>query len=224
MNPSQPRLRMLSATHVTASPLPIPAVASAHSAVSPSATRNAVRGTLTPPSRSCDSASPANSRAASAWLHRMIVAAIGLTRAFRPQHDADRLEDEQQVEERRVVLRIIQVVFELLPAVLDRRAVGIIDLRPAGDAGLHHVALGVIIELLFQILHELRAFGARADEAHFALQHRPALRQLVEANLADESPDSRDAGIVLFGPHRLPADFGILAHRPQLDAVEPHAV
>src|ERR1700749_4703061 len=100
---------------------------------------------------------PANNRAASAWLHRITVAVIASTRAFGPQHDTDRLEQDQQVEKGRIILGVIEVGFECLAAVLDRRAIGIIDLRPAGDARLHHVALGIIRQLLLEVLDELRA-------------------------------------------------------------------
>src|SRR3954468_10195622 len=98
MKASQAMLRRLSATRAVKSGLPIPATASAHKAVIPNAATNAVRGTLTAPSRNCDSASTANSSAAREWPHRMIVPAMLLARAFGPQDDADRLEQDQQVE------------------------------------------------------------------------------------------------------------------------------
>src|SRR3954468_19167531 len=103
------------------------------------------------------------------------------TRALGEQYDADRLEQDQQIEEGRIILGIEQIIFELLARILDRGAIGIVDLRPAGDARLHHVALGIIIELLLEILDELRAFWAWADKAHLALQNRPGLGQFVDA-------------------------------------------
>src|SRR3546814_4994692 len=78
-----------------------------------------------------------------------------------------------------------------LPRILDRGAIRIIDLRPAGDPRLHHVALGIIRQPGFEILDELRPFGARADEAHLALEHAPRLRQLVDPELADAPPKDR---------------------------------
>jgi hypothetical protein len=69
------------------------------------------------------------------------------------------LEQDQQVEERRVVLGVIEIVFELVARILDRGAIGIVDLRPAGDARLHHVAFGVIGQLVFQIGDEFGTFG-----------------------------------------------------------------
>src|SRR3546814_16537189 len=80
----------------------------------------------------------------------------------------------------RIILGVIEIVFELLPRILDRGAIRIIDLRPAGDPRLHHVALGIIRQPGFEILDELRPFGARADEAHLALEHAPRLRKLVD--------------------------------------------
>src|SRR3569832_1648406 len=220
MKPRQARLRSDSATRVVMSRGSIPATASAHKAVTLSASTKVRRGSAVPASRRRVNATPAKSRAASAWLHRTRVTGMMLACAFRPQHDADRLEDDQQVEERRVVLGIIEVVFELLARIVDRGAIGVVDLRPAGDARLHHMALGIVIELLLQILDELRAFGARADEAHLALEHAPALRQFVDPRLADETTDAGDARVVLLRPHHLAADLNILAHRTQLNAVE----
>src|SRR3569833_388919 len=209
MMPSQARLRSDSATRVVMSLVSIPATARAHNAVTLSARTKVNRGSAVPASRSRVNATPAKSRAASAWLHRTKVIGIFVrlrreaapahsptrpptrypgmggrvgawagaepadasAHALGPQHDADRLKDDQQIEERRVVLGVIEIVFELLARIVDRRAIGIVALRPAGDARLHHVALGIIIELLLEVLDELRALGTRADEAHLALAH-----------------------------------------------------
>ncbi|PAV93059.1 hypothetical protein WR25_03668 [Diploscapter pachys] len=80
--------------------------------------------------------------------------------------------------------------------------------------------LGIIGQLLFQLRDELRALGARADEAHLALQHRPGLRQFVDPHLADDAADAGDAGIVLLRPDRVTRHLGILTHRAQLQNVE----
>ncbi len=127
-------------------------------------------------------------------------ASLGITAPLVPEHDPEGLEQDQQVEERGVVLRIIEIVFELVARIRDRGAVGIVDLRPAGDAGLHHVALGIIGQLVFEIVDEFRPLRARADEAHLALEHAPRLRQLVDPHLADEPADTGDARIVRSAP------------------------
>src|SRR5437868_3920459 len=136
MKPSQARLRALSATWVTRSAAPIPATASAHSAVTPSATTKVSRGNAVPASCSRRIATPAKSRAASAWLQRMMVSGIASARPFRPQEDADRLEQDQQIEKGRIILGVVEIIFELLAGIVDGGAIGIVDLRPAGHARL----------------------------------------------------------------------------------------
>src|SRR5687768_2097137 len=124
MKASQPRLRAPCAIRVTRSFSPIPATANAQSAVIASAAASGLRGKLPSPSlRSAQSASDANSSAASAWLPRISVGTIRSPRAVGEDHDADRLEQDQQVEKGRVVLRVIKVIFQLVPAVVDRRAI-----------------------------------------------------------------------------------------------------
>ncbi len=78
------------------------------------------------------------------------------------------------------------------------------------------MAFGIIAQMLFQILDELAAFGARADEAHFALQHGPGLRQFVDPQFAQPIAKPGDARIVLFRPDRLSIDFRIGPHGAQL--------
>ena len=48
------------------------------------------------------------------------------------QHDADRLEQYHEVQEQRVVLHVIEVVFELAYGLLHGCAVRVPHLRPAG--------------------------------------------------------------------------------------------
>ena len=57
--------------------------------------------------------------------------------------------------------------------------------------------------------------GRGPMNAHVAPDHVDELRNLVDARLAHESPDARDAGIVL-ARERRPALLGVLHHRPEL--------
>src|SRR5690606_6674208 len=107
----------------------------------------------------------ANSAAASACpqlpmnCSRMLIAPPS-TRAVWPKDDAHRLDEDQQIKERRIILGIIEVIFQLVPGILDRSAIGIVDLRPARDARLHHMAFRIVTQMLLQILDELAPFGA----------------------------------------------------------------
>src|SRR5690606_29308965 len=81
----------------------------------------------------------------------------------------------------------------------------------------HAMAQLVVLDLLFQLGDELRAFRSRPDQAHVAAQHVPQLRQLVDAYLADEAPDAGDAIVFLARPARDTILFRIRAHAAELD-------
>src|ERR1700722_13798860 len=91
-----------------------------------------------------------------------------LPRAFADQDDVRRLDQDDEIEKDSTILDVIEVVGKLLPRVFERGAVGIIDLRPAGDARLHRVALAEEGNLLRELIDEEWPLRPRADEAHIA--------------------------------------------------------
>ena len=56
---------------------------------------------------------------------------------------AQGLQQDDAIEQDREVLHIVEVVAQFGPCIVDRGAVPVVDLRPAGQARLHHVALVV---------------------------------------------------------------------------------
>src|SRR5688572_26406212 len=83
-----------------------------------------------------------------------------------------------QIEADRPVLDVIEVVLDTL---LERRvAAPPVDLRPAGESGLHLVAKHVLRNLVLELLDEMGSLRPRPDNGHVAAQHVPELRQLVE--------------------------------------------
>src|SRR5688572_24533773 len=92
-------------------------------------------------------------------------------RADPEQNDFDRLQQHHEVEGERVVLDVVEVVLELLARVLGRGTVAVAHLRPAGDARLDEMPLGIEGNGFGELLHEGRALRPRADEAHVAEQH-----------------------------------------------------
>src|SRR6185312_2436868 len=95
--------------------------------------------------------------------------------------------------------------------VLEIGAVGVVDLRPAGDAGLHEMAEVVARDVALVVLHEAVPFGARADEAHVAGEDVPHLGKLVDAAGTEEAADRGDARITGLGVEvasRLPDAHG----------------
>lgn len=126
--------------------------------------------------------------------------------------DLDGLDHDDDVLEQAVVLDVHEVVDEL---VVRRGVVLGEDLGEAGDAGLDVVAVGVLGVSLGELLDEVWALGARADEAHVAVEDVPDLRQLVEAGSADKGADARDARIVVGRELRAGVFLSIDAHRAE---------
>src|SRR5205085_3866222 len=113
-----------------------------------------------------------------------------------PEQDRlHRLEHDHGVEQKALVLHVVEVVLQLLPCVLDGSAVGVLYLRPARKARRYQVALLVEWNLLGELLDEVRPLGARADEVHLAAEDVPELRYLVHANLAYHAADARRARV-----------------------------
>src|SRR5262245_61393767 len=61
--------------------------------------------------------------------------------ALPKDHDLDRVEEDREVEQERLVLDVEEVELELLDGVLEARAVPVADLGPPRQAGLHDVPL-----------------------------------------------------------------------------------
>lgn len=100
---------------------------------------------------------------------------------------------------------------EFFVGVVDRVAVFVIDLRPAGEAGFDDVAKIVKRNLFLEIGDKLRPFGAGADEAHLAPEDIDDLGQFVDAGVAEEFPYFGDAVVIFLGEFRA-IFFGINFH------------
>src|SRR5215475_15890188 len=131
------------------------------------------------------------------------------------QHDARRFKQNDRVEKRRLIFNVIKIVLKFLPRVIERRAIWVTDLSPTGQPRFHQMALGVIRDALFELLDELRAFRARPDQTHLAAQYVEKLRDLIDAKLADDPPDSRRPRVVHARPDRA-LGFGVGPHRAEL--------
>src|SRR2546428_10211631 len=93
---------------------------------------------------------------------------------------------------------VIQVVLE---ALLKRGAPApSVHLGPARNTRLHYVTQHVLGKLLAKLHNEFWPLRARAHNAHFALQHIPKLRQLVQAGPSEEGPDRSSSRIILLSP------------------------
>src|SRR6185295_9199730 len=81
------------------------------------------------------------------------------------------IEDDEEVEEEREILDVVEVILQLLECVLDRRSVVVLYLGPAGYARFDRESFHVVRDLLLQGDNKLRPLGPRSDEAHVTHQH-----------------------------------------------------
>src|SRR5689334_9647020 len=117
---------------------------------------------------------------------------------------------DAQVEPRRPVFDIEEVV--LYPLREIARAAQIVDLRPTGDAGLHEMLLHVTRHAIAKLGDEFGALGPRTDERHLAAQHVHELRQLVEAEAAQEAAEACRPGFAVRRPDRARLVLGVQRH------------
>src|SRR5262245_9405500 len=132
-----------------------------------------------------------------------------LSCAFWPQNHAHRTNENDEIEKETSVLQIEEVIRELVFGIVERSAVGIMDLSPTGDARLHRMTLDIIGDVLRQPLDEIGSFGPGSDKAHVAAQHIIELRELIDAQLSDDPADACDSGIALGCPERCAVALGV---------------
>ena len=71
-----------------------------------------------------------------------------------------------------------------------------------------------------QLINKEGTLGTRAHQAHITFQYVEQLRQLVDAHLADEAPDTGDAVIIGACPTRLAITLCIATHATELGDLE----
>ena len=123
-----------------------------------------------------------------------------------------------------MVLDVIQVVLQLLHRIVNRRAVVIAHLRPAGEPWFDTVAHGVEGNVAGQLVDKIGALRARTDQTHVPRQDIAELRQLVDTQLADHPADTRHPIIIGTRPARLAVTLGVVAHAAKLDDLEQAAI
>src|SRR5215470_1076563 len=88
----------------------------------------------------------------------------GLIRVAVDEAREDGHGDDAEIEEQAPVLEVVEVVLDAL--VDGGVAAPTVDLGPAGDADAQAVTVVVAADFLKEALDEMRAFGARADQAN----------------------------------------------------------
>src|SRR5437763_1856024 len=99
-----------------------------------------------------------------------------------------RTRQNPQVDARGAVLDVPHVEFD---AVGPGERGPAVDLRPAGDSGLHVEPVPLALVVLLDLVTQGRP---RPDHAHLPAHDVPELRQLVERELAQHPAGARDAG------------------------------
>lgn len=122
-----------------------------------------------------------------------------LSRPKPGQYNPHRAEHDRQVEPDGQVFDVVEVVFEFFHGVFDAGGVALLDLGPAGDAGFDSVAPLIKGDLALKLLYKLDLFGTGTDDAHVALQNIPQLRQLVQAEAAQDTAHGSDTIIIVAG-------------------------
>ena len=134
------------------------------------------------------------------------------------EQDAEGGEAELQVGQDAHVVDIEEVELQLF---IGFGIVFAVYLGVAGEAGFDLEAELEVRELFIILFRDFGPFGAGADDGHVALEDVHELRQFVQAALADDAPDGRDAGIVLAGGEAGNAVLlGVDAHGTELDDLE----
>ena len=126
--------------------------------------------------------------------------------------------EDLQVEAQRAMLDVPDVQLDPL---LPRDPGAAVDLGPPGDAGAQVQAAQLARRVELDLGGQRRP---RADDPHVAAKHVEEVRQLVEREPAQQPADPCHPR-VLGGHRRADADrIGALAHGPQLEHLEDHAV
>src|SRR2546426_5234625 len=134
--------------------------------------------------------------------------------------DLDGLKENEQVEEDREVLDVVEVVLELFQRVFDRGAVAILDLGPAGNARLGSEAMDVEGYFRLELTHEVGSLGSRTYQAHLAAEDIGELRNFVQPGPAQDAPDARYPWVAVAGPHGACLQLGVAPHGAEFDQPE----
>src|SRR5205807_2023729 len=108
-----------------------------------------------------------------------------------------------------------------LDAVVPGQCRAAIDLGPAGDPRLHLEPATLARRVALDLVGKGRS---RADQAHLAPHDVPELRQLVEGEPPEHSPNPRDARIAAVHRQAGSLSLGPDDHRAQFDELELTAV
>ena len=130
------------------------------------------------------------------------------------KEDAEGGKHQLEIRDDGHVVDVHQVEFQLFIGI---RVVLAVDLGITGEAGFDLETELKVRKELIVLLRDLRPFRSGSHHAHVALQDVPELGQFVQATLAYEAADRRDAVVLVPGGEAGHAVFlGIRAHAAEL--------
>src|SRR6185437_11869189 len=132
------------------------------------------------------------------------------------QHHLQGMKNDEEIESGSNVFDVVEIVFQLHKCIAIGIAVLVVNLRPTGDSGLHGMALAVTGDAIGKHLDKFRAFRPRSHDGHIALHDVPELGQLVETQFSQNTPNRRDAWVVLSRPDRAGCRFRVHVHGTKL--------
>ena len=94
--------------------------------------------------------------------------------------------DNHRIEHERVVTDVVKIELQFFNRVLVAFPVGIIHLRPTGDARLNEMAEMIKWNLLVITIGALNPFRSRANQADFAAKNVPELREFIDTKLSQK--------------------------------------
>ena len=128
------------------------------------------------------------------------------------------MEKNAQIEPRRHVLDVVQVVAHLLGFFLEAVGVALPNLRPPGESRSYGGPKRVVRDFFCEQLEVRLWMRARADEVHLAAEDVDQLRQLVEAKAAQPLANPCDPVAVV--AHPLRGRSVSRAHGPKLEQLQ----
>jgi hypothetical protein len=134
----------------------------------------------------------------------------------------ERQQNRLEIKEQIPMLHIIKIMNDSFCQI--RIAPQAVHLRPSSDSRFYRVASVVMWDLVLEIPDQFRAFRSRSYKTHFAFEHIPELRQLVDVPFPHKRADSKPARVVFRGPADFPVLLCVQSHAAELQHVEHLAI
>jgi hypothetical protein len=114
--------------------------------------------------------------------------------------EANRLDEDQQIQGQTGVAQIVEVVAELQSAVGHARSIREANLSPATESRSDPVPYSVVGNLLLKFDLQLRSLWPGSYQAHLPPENSNKLWEFIKSELAEPSANPRDPLVSTTGP------------------------